>query len=101
MRREYVIGAAGLAFWLASCASQPVEAQLATACNQAATAVREAAILRANGKLSPQAIAAVGAVIPTLEEACDTDNPPADMTTAVANVLAAVQTVTLQNAGVR
>lgn len=86
---------------LAGCASQPVEAQLATACNQAATAFREAAILRANGKLSPSAIEAISGTIPTLSAACDPANPPVDMTAALSGVLAAVQTVTLQNAGVK
>lgn len=90
-----------LALALSACASQPVEAQLATACNQLATAYREAAVLRANGKLSDSAIGAINDVTPGVVAACDPDHPPANINLAVANALTALQTITLQTAGVK
>ena len=105
MRPIYALGAfllaLSIALWLAGCTSQPIEAQLATACNQAATALREAAILKANGKLSPSANDAIVAVIPSLEAGCDPASPPQNLTMDLANVSQALQTITLQNAGVK
>lgn len=85
---------------LVGCASQPIEAQLATACNQIATAYTEAAILKAGGKLSTTQIASINATIPIAIQACDPSNPPADINAAILSLTTALQTVTLAQAGV-
>jgi hypothetical protein len=86
---------------LSACAGQPVEAQLATACNQIATGYRSAAILKANGKLSASAIDMLHGAEPLALSACDPTHPPTDLTTALANATAALQTITLAQAGVK
>jgi hypothetical protein len=63
--------------------------------------LREAAILRANGKLSSASVSAISATIPALEAGCDPASPPTNLTLALANVTQALQTITLQNAGVK
>lgn len=85
---------------LTGCAAQPIEAQLATACNQIATAYTEAAILKAGGKLSTTQIASINATIPIAIQACDPSNPPADINAAILSLTTALQTVTLAQAGV-
>lgn len=97
-----VVGACALALalCLTGCASQPIEAQLATACNQIATAYTEAAILKAGGKLSATQIAAINATIPVAIQACDPSNPPTDINAAILSLTTALQTVTLAQAGV-
>ncbi len=86
---------------LSGCAAQPIEAQLATACNSIATGYREAAILKANGKLGVSAIADLHAAEPLAISACDPTHPPADLAQALSNATTALQAITLANAGVK
>lgn len=99
MKRLFL--AAGLA--LAACTATtapPLEAQLASACDAVATGYRVAAVNRAQGKLSAGSIATLTQLEPAVSTACDPTHPPADLTTAVNDVLAAVDAIALANAGV-
>jgi hypothetical protein len=85
---------------LSACTTQPIEAQIATACNQIVTAYRSATILGANGKLSVEAIAAFRAAEPLAMSACDPSNPPTNLQAALNNATMALNALALANAGV-
>lgn len=94
--------AAGLA--LAACTATtapPLEAQLATACSSIAAGYRTAAIYRVQGKLTQASIDTLTNLEPAVTATCDPAHPPADLAGAVNAMLAAVQTITLTNAGVK
>lgn len=101
MRRGYTIAVAGLAVWLTSCASQPIEAQLATACNGIAAGYNTAAAYAAQGKLSTGTIAALTALEPQAEAVCDPTNPPADLSAALTAAQGYLNQITLANAGLK
>lgn len=99
--RRYIPAAIACAFLVAACASQPVEAQLATACNGMATGYLTAAGYRAQGKLSADQIKTLTDLEPAALAACSKANPPTDLKAALANANAWLQRWALVQAGVK
>lgn len=85
---------------LAGCASQPVSAQLATACNSLATVYLTAAGYKAQGKLTPAEIKTLQGFEQPATVACDPTHPPANTSAALAEVNLYLQQWALINAGV-
>lgn len=81
--------------------TQSIEAQLATGCNSLATTYLTAAGYRAQGKLSMSAIATLTTLEPAALAACNKNNPPNDLSTALANVQSWLSQWALINAGVK
>ncbi len=96
--RELVLVAALL---VASCASQPPEAQLATACNGIAAGYRTAAAYVAQGKMAPATVLKLASFEGEAEAICDPTHPPADINTALAAAQNYLNQITLANAGVK
>lgn len=88
---------------LTGCAtsSQPVAAQLATACNSAASAYLTAAGYKAQGQLSAAQIATLTGLEPVVLAACSTTSPPTDTAAALASVTNYLQQWSLIQAGVK
>lgn len=89
------------AFLAAACASQPIEAQLATACNSVAAGYLTAAGYRTQGKLSPTQIKTLTDLEPLAQSSCNKANPPTDLNAALTNANAWLQQWALLNAGVK
>jgi len=79
----------------------PLEAQLATACNSAASGYRLAAVNRANGRLTTTTIKTLTDLEPAVKDACDPTHPPTDVQAALTKVLDAVDSIAIANAGVK
>ena len=90
-----------IALALTACATQPIEAQLATACNGIAAGYRTAAAYVAQGKLSPATINALVALEPQAEAVGDPTNPPTDLAAALTKAQDYLNQLALANAGVR
>lgn len=90
-----------LAMTACTAAGQPIEAQLATACNSLATGYRTATIYRAQGKLSPSAIQSLTEAQPVVLSTCDADHPPANLGAALTAATDALAKVTAAQAGVK
>ena len=86
---------------LAACVSQPIEAQLATACNSVAAGYLTAAGYRAQGKLSPAQIKTLTDLEPLAQSSCNKANPPTDLNAALTNANAWLTQWALLNAGVK
>ena len=98
MRRAAFLAAVLL---LGACASQPPEAQLATACNGIAAGYRTAAAYVAQGKMAPATVVKLASFEGEAETICDPAHPPADINTALAAAQNYLNQITLANAGVK
>jgi hypothetical protein len=79
---------------------QPVQAQLATACQTLAAAYNTAAGYRAQHKLTVGEINTLTTLEVPAQAACNKSNPPTDMNTALTSVQTWLQQWALINAGV-
>lgn len=78
--------------------SQPVEAQLAAACDQAAAMYKDAGLLYATGQLPPSGVAVFSQAEPVVNAACDPANPATDPTTALAALSAVLNQMAIAKA---